>query len=345
VRFIDGMVVICDIYQESNKNISNIQLGDQIVEVNGCPTSKLFRTNKQYIPFSNESEYNRDLANLTLRTNKSYINFKIIRNKKEIMVTLPTFKNEDLIIEEHKQSASFAINHFSDSVFLIKCKLADSIALDALLGRLKNNKWIIFDMRSSTNWILPWVNKHIVDQKTIFAYYSYPLVTPPLKMSNLMPLYIGSDDMNRDLISVKPIILVNENTQSQGEFQTMALQQIPGAITIGSQTAGTDGNVSTYLIPGNIKISMTTIRILYPDLHETQNCGIKIDYYSRPTVDDLIQKRDPELDLALRIIQHGTSGLKKYNNNRSMPGRLHKSCTLLPLFLHPDGKFSIFAPR
>lgn len=344
VRFIDEKVVISDICQATDKHINNIQLGDQIIEVNGCQTAELFKVNKQFIPFSNESAHNRDLANLILRTNKLYIDFKIMREKREIIVTLPTIKIPDLMKEEHKQTTSLAINHLNDSIVVVKCKFVDTAALDTFRW-IKKIKWIIFDMRSSTQWILPWVGKHLLEQKTIFAYYSYPMVTPPLKMSNLIPLYIGPSDTNEGYLSIKSIILVNENTQSQGEFQTMALQQTPGAITIGSQTAGADGNISTYLVPGNIKISMTTIRILYPDLSETQNCGIKIDYYSRPTVNDLIQNRDPELELALRIIQHGTSGLKKYNNRRSLPAKLHRSFTLLPLLLHPAGQFRIFAPR
>src|SRR3546814_5855474 len=40
--------------------------------------------------------------------------------------------------------------------------------------------------------------------------------------------------------SGKVIILVNEFTQSEAEFNTMAFQCIPGAIVIGRQTAGAD---------------------------------------------------------------------------------------------------------
>jgi len=43
------------------------------------------------------------------------------------------------------------------------------------------------------------------------------------------------------------VILVDERTQSQAEYTTMALRTAPGAIVMGSQTAGADGNVS--LIP------------------------------------------------------------------------------------------------
>jgi C-terminal processing protease CtpA/Prc len=321
VRYLNEMVTVSNVYQTSDDNPGKIQLGDQIIEVDNKKVTDLFMINMPFVSCPNESARYRDLANLTLRTNKQEMNLKIIRNNSEMQVKTTTLKARDLQKKEHEQADRLAITSLNDSVTLIKCKFADSIALENYFKTRQQIKWIIFDMRSTTNWILPCVSKYLVQNKSIFAFYSYPLINSASQTSELFPLFIGPD--NNNFVSVTPIILVNENTQSQGEFQTMALQQMPGAITIGSQTAGTDGNVSTYLIPGNIEVRMTTIRILYPDLSETQNYGIKIDYYSRPTVDDLVHNRDPELDLALRIIQHGTSGLKKYNNRRPVPFRLH----------------------
>lgn len=54
------------------------------------------------------------------------------------------------------------------------------------------------------------------------------------------------------LYAGKVIILVNELSQSQSEYTTMARRAVPGAKVVGSTTAGADGNVSTIILPGNI---------------------------------------------------------------------------------------------
>ena len=56
----------------------------------------------------------------------------------------------------------------------------------------------------------------------------------PLGQTPQQPQYSGSI-----------IILVDEITQSQAVYTAMAFRQVPGAVVIGSTTAGADGNVSS----------------------------------------------------------------------------------------------------
>jgi C-terminal processing protease CtpA/Prc len=48
----------------------------------------------------------------------------------------------------------------------------------------------------------------------------------------------------------KVVILVDEVTQSQAEYTTMAFRVAPDAVVVGSTTAGADGNVSRIPLPG-----------------------------------------------------------------------------------------------
>jgi len=52
----------------------------------------------------------------------------------------------------------------------------------------------------------------------------------------------------------KVAILVDETTQSSAEFHAMAFRTVPGAVVIGSTTAGADGDVSTVPIPSGLSI-------------------------------------------------------------------------------------------
>ena len=57
-------------------------------------------------------------------------------------------------------------------------------------------------------------------------------------------LSVGKE--NPDYYKGKVCVLVNEETQSQAEFTTMAFRKAPKALVMGSQTAGADGNVSWF---------------------------------------------------------------------------------------------------
>lgn len=53
--------------------------------------------------------------------------------------------------------------------------------------------------------------------------------------------------------SGKVVILVDEVTQSSAEYTAMALRTVPGAKVVGSTTAGADGNVSEFALPGGLR--------------------------------------------------------------------------------------------
>ena len=94
----------------------------------------------------------------------------------------------------------------------------------------------------------------------------------------------------------------NETTQSSAEYQTMAFQSIPGALTIGSTTAGADGNVSQIMLPGGLGTLISGISVLYPDGTETQRAGIKIDRIVQPGIRGIKEGRDEVLEAALSMM-------------------------------------------
>jgi hypothetical protein len=79
----------------------------------------------------------------------------------------------------------------------------------------------------------------------------------------------------------------------------MGLEQIPGAIKIGSTTAASDGNNSIIYLPGGIQTSATFLGTYYPDFTPTQRVGIIPDYYVYPTIKGIREGRDEVLEFAL----------------------------------------------
>jgi C-terminal processing protease CtpA/Prc len=100
----------------------------------------------------------------------------------------------------------------------------------------------------------------------------------------------------------KIIILVDEMTQSQAEATTMVFRIALGAVVIGSTTAGADGNVSAFPLPGGLRTMISGIGVFYPDRTPTQRVGIVPDIKVTPTVSGIRDGRDELLEVALRQI-------------------------------------------
>ena len=115
--------------------------------------------------------------------------------------------------------------------------------------------------------------------------------SPPLGLTPQQPHYSG-----------KVVILVDEVTQSSAEYTTMAFRTAPGAMVIGSTTAGADGNVSTVPLPAGLSSYISGIGVFYPDNTPTQRVGIVPDIVVAPTIAGIRAGRDELLEEAIRQI-------------------------------------------
>jgi C-terminal processing protease CtpA/Prc len=104
-------------------------------------------------------------------------------------------------------------------------------------------------------------------------------------------------------------VLVDERTQSMGEYLTMCVQAVPGSVVVGSQTAGADGNIAWISLPGDAEapighgyIKISGLGVFYPDGAPTQRIGVRIDHRVAPTIEGVKAGRDEVLEKALEII-------------------------------------------
>ena len=173
--------------------------------------------------------------------------------------------------------------------------------LPIIFERFKATKGLIVDLRNYPSEFVPYV----------LGDYLYPQATPFVKFLKPDQKYPGlfqwtndskTGKENPDYYKGKITILVNEQTQSQAEFTTMAIRKAPKAVVIGSQTAGADGNVSAFTFPGNYSSYFSALGVYYPNGAETQRIGIIPDIEVKPTIYGIKQGRDEVLEKAIEWI-------------------------------------------
>jgi C-terminal processing protease CtpA/Prc len=185
-------------------------------------------------------------------------------------------------------------------------------SIDSILNLAANAKGIIFDMRGYPQWggfMYAYVYKKFATSANAVHAQYYALNKQDIGTFRLLPetsVYHTTDfKPEGQPVKGKIIIIVNSETLSLSEFQTMQLQQtFPNSITIGEQSAGADGDEKMLPLPGGYDFNFTGNSIRYPDGTAAQRLGVKINKVVHPTVADILQDKDTLMQNAIDIINN-----------------------------------------
>ena len=165
----------------------------------------------------------------------------------------------------------------------------------------KSTKGLIIDMRTyPSESIVFTLGAYLMPEATGFVKFSMTIYTTPGLFAYLPTISVGNN--NKDNYKGKVVIIVNETTQSQAEYASMAFRVAPKAKVIGSTTAGADGNISGFYLPGGIRTTISGLGVYTPDGKETQRIGIVPDIVVKPTIKGITEGRDELLEKAIEII-------------------------------------------
>ena len=172
------------------------------------------------------------------------------------------------------------------------------------MDKFLDKKGLIVDLRCyPSDFIVFSLTRYLLNEKKDFVKFTAAdIKTPGLFTFRGGEMQVGGK--NKDYFKGKVIILINEETQSNAEYTTMALRVAPNAIVLGSTTAGADGNVSGITLPGNIFTYISGIGVLTPDGSETQRVGIIPDIKMEPTINGIRSGKDELLEKAIELIKN-----------------------------------------
>ena len=159
--------------------------------------------------------------------------------------------------------------------------------------------WIIDIRNYPAEFVVFALGSRLVDKPTPFARFTAGDLSNPgafywtdnISLSPDTPHYGGT-----------VVVLVDEVTQSQAEYTAMALRAAPRTVIVGSTTAGADGNVSKFALPGGLNTMISGLGVFYPDKAPTQRIGIVPDVVAAPTIAGLRAGRDEVLEAGIRAI-------------------------------------------
>ncbi len=302
IKFIENQPVVTGCIDEVLGEKTGLIPGDIITKINHQPVSEIINNNLKYIPASNHPTQLRNLSRKLLRTNDTSISIEYLRDEKIRTATIKAYSTEKININNKYQVKDTCFKMINNNIAYLYPGSVKNSYLPVLYKKIKDKKGLIIDFRCyPSEFIVFTLGKYLMPDKTEFVKFSNGSIETPGLFTFTGTLKVG--EKNEDYYKGKVIILVNEETQSQAEYTTMALQNAPNAVIMGSTTAGADGNISFFYLPGGIRTAISGIGVYYPDGSETQRIGIIPDIVVKPTINGIKHNRDEILQKAIELIE------------------------------------------
>lgn len=304
-KLIDSTLVVRKIRVEE-WNDGKIKIGDLIVKIDGEDALKRYRWFNSIMKGANPLSEQRIICPYLFGSVKETMKLTILRNGKEQQVTLQLkdyskYNEAEQDLKEDLQK-ELVIKRFSDNIAYIDLDNIANSNFDENFEDSQKYKNLIIDIRNYPHGKTT-INlaNYIMPKEMSFFTSSYADVTHPGLLRKKAGYKLGSTNDNNYKGNV--YVLVNEYTQSEAEFLTMALQTSKKVKVIGSQTAGSDGNIVQFHFPGNISTIFTGLGIYYPDLTPTQRKGVRLDTEVNQTIKGISEEKDEILIKALEIVK------------------------------------------
>jgi len=180
--------------------------------------------------------------------------------------------------------------------------------VDAMFEKVKDTRGLILDMRGypqGTAWsIAPRINTKRAEVGAQFRrrllsgmseeegeagyFFSQPL--PPLPPG-------------ATLYTAPVVMLIDERAISQSEHSGLFYEAANGTTFIGSPSAGANGDVTFFTLPGGISVSFTGHDVRHADGRQLQRVGLKPDVEVAPTRAGIRAGKDEVLERAVKYLE------------------------------------------
>jgi C-terminal processing protease CtpA/Prc len=183
--------------------------------------------------------------------------------------------------------------------------------VDGMFEKFRRTRAIIFDDRGypkGTAWaIAPRLTQA---SEVVAARFDRPLVLEPEGATGDVTGQAARDLFLQTLPPTdkwryrgRTVLLIDERTISQAEHTGLFFEAANGTKFVGSPTAGANGDVTNFTVPGGITINFSGQGVRHADGRQLQRIGLVPDLEVRPTIAGIRAGRDEVLERALAYVK------------------------------------------
>lgn len=304
ITFVEDRAIVTDYFDKNEGEKTGLKIGDVIETIDGKKVDQIVKEKLELTPASNYPTQLRDIAGNLLRTNGDHLDITYSNGQQKVSTRVATFQPNEIKLYAKYQKRDTCFRVINSDIAYIYPGSIKNAYLPKIMTEVVKAKGLIIDLRCyPSEFIVFSLGEYLLPEPKSFVKFSIGSIESPGLFTMTPDFKVGKS--NPDYYKGKVVILINEMTQSQAEYTTMAFRTAPNATVIGSTTAGADGNVSRIVLPGGISTMISGIGVYYPDGTETQRIGIVPDIEVKPTIQGVKDKRDELLEAAIKVINGG----------------------------------------
>lgn len=308
---VEGKMVVSIIVDDAQVKKEGFEKGDIILSVNGKNPEDIVKEAAQYFPTSNEATKYRDICNMLLRGNDSTTANVLVQKADGKQRLIKALRSTKFYGRLHH--APFYRNKmpvckiFNDSIGYVDLDQLKVDNVDSVMNVLRHTKAIIFDDRSYPPAAAQQVFNYLPLPAHPESGLSGPIVDADVILNEYRHYSFETIRFYKNKPSTKDqkwtykgktVVLFNKWTQSQAEGTADFLID-RGAIGIGTHTAGANGDVTNFNLPGDVNLAFSGHRT------SMQRTGILPHIKAEPTIKGVRAGKDDVLERAVRYLQTG----------------------------------------
>ena len=299
VRYIEGRPVVTRVVDEVAA--PGLAPGDEIVSVDGEDVAARARRIEECITFSTTASRNGVVAARLLAGDPGTAARIAIRGAdgrtREVEVKRPSKPSPA------PQRTGDVFKILEGNIGYADLERLENPQVASMFDQLKGTSGIIFDMRGyprGTAWsIAPRIN---TKKATAAALFYRPLLTAGSGGERLS--FIQDLPPTTTWVYERPtVMLIDERAISQSEHSGLFYKGANGTTFVGSATTGANGDVTSMLLPGGIRVSFTGHDVRWPDGRQLQRVGLIPDVPVTPTIAGIRAGRDEVLEAAVAFLK------------------------------------------
>ncbi|MEN6618626.1 MAG: S41 family peptidase [Rikenellaceae bacterium] len=294
-EFIENKLVITRVY---DKNIP-LKPGDMVDKIEGQDPFEFFKIVKSNISAATDGwmAYRANIESLV--GDKGSKLSLVVNNQPLDLIRNQTQYSLTTIDKNFGSSSKF--KSIDENIIYVNIDQVDMKIIDSLLPQLVKAKAVICDLRgypkNTTKFISYLLSKEDSSKWMFIPQFIYP------DQKNIA----GYKEYGWDLkptephINAKIIFIIDGRAISYAESYMGFIEGYDLATIVGQPTAGTNGNINPFTLPGGYYISWTGMKVTKQDGSQHQGIGIIPDILVNKTIKGVKEGRDEFLEKAVEL--------------------------------------------
>ncbi|MFL6231764.1 MAG: S41 family peptidase [Thermoanaerobaculia bacterium] len=170
------------------------------------------------------------------------------------------------------------------------------------LDRLAAAKGVIFDLRGYPSHISPVILDHLIDRPFTSAHWNVPVVTRPDRQGWDWDMSSWFEQPAAPRLKGKIAFITDGRAISYAESYLGIVEAYHMGEIVGAPTAGTNGNVNPFVLPGGYRVVWTGMKVTKHDGSRHHGVGIQPTVPVSRTVKGVAEGRDELLEKAIEVV-------------------------------------------